>query len=531
MSKIDKTYDVVVVGSGPNGAWAAKVLADRGASVLVLEAGSEVKPQPRGTATGFFWRAKRILKRLRRRQMMQCNHAEYWELNPDLFIDDKDHPYTTPPEQPFHWIRSRQVGGRGLTWGGISVRLSERELLAPREDGFGEPWPITYEDLKPFYDQVEEFFGVHGSLEGLPQLPDGKFRPAMSLTTSEKALKRAVESRWSDRRVIPGRGVFVRPSARLGGEPLSPSALAAAVLTGRVDLLADSVVSHVTFDANTGKANGVAYVDTRTLKSREIRARAVVLCASTIETTRLLLNSASPQHPAGLGNSSDVLGRYLMDHRGIWVDGKLPGKRDELWNQGWAGPKSIMIPRFHNLQNKPGNFLRGFGIWGMSGRWPLTPERKAMLAENEVDCGFLGYGEMLPRAENRVTLNRDQKDRYGIPIPHIECKWSDNEKHLANAMQEAVKEVIAAGGGEVRGVRDISVPGTLVHEMGTARMGSDPRTSVVNAFNQVWDSKNVLVTDGACWTTGAWQNPTLTMLAITGRACTSLAEEMKRGNV
>jgi choline dehydrogenase-like flavoprotein len=291
------------------------------------------------------------------------------------------------------------------------------------------------------------------------------------------------------------------------------------------------VVSHIVV-GDDGKASGVAFIDRLTRRTHEIRARAVAVCASTLETSRILLHSTSRHHPEGLGNSSGALGRYLMDHPGLYVRGFAPGDRDRPWTDGTGGPKNVMVPRFHNLENRAGgDFLRGYGIFGSLGRHPSTEDLRDLCEPDEVPFTLVAYGEMLPRAENRATLLRDRVDDWGIPVLHVDCAFSKNELSMRDHMVESIREMIGAAGGRITTPPAYFTPGGFVHEVGTARMGSDPKTSVLNPFCQCWDAKNVYVMDGAAWPSGAWQNPTFTMMAIAGRASDHLASELRAGNL
>jgi choline dehydrogenase-like flavoprotein len=302
----------------------------------------------------------------------------------------------------------------------------------------------------------------------------------------------------------------------------------AAVNRYGVGLRSDAVVSHLIVGED-GKARGVAFVDRLTKRAHEIPARAVALCASTLESTRILLNTTSRHHPNGMGNSSDALGRYLMDHPGAYLGGFLPGDRDASWDDGFGGPRQIMVPRFHNLENRAGGaFLRGYGMFGHIGRLQVPQDA---CEPNEVPFAITMYGEMLPRFENRVVLDREHPDAWGIPSLFIDCAFTDNERALVNHMVEALTEMIHEAHGRPVGPATFMAPGGFVHEVGTARMGASAKTSVLNAFAQCWDAPNVYVMDGAAWTSAAWQNPTFTMMAIAGRASEHLANELKQGRL
>ncbi|MEY4508223.1 MAG: hypothetical protein RLZZ450_345 [Pseudomonadota bacterium] len=520
-------WDVVVIGSGATGGWAAYELGRHGLKVLVLEAGADEMDAPSpGSASELD--LKRTFDRLTRRRRVQSRHAAYWELDPDLFVVDREHPYETTEGKDFQWIRTRSLNGRLLTWGGIGVRTSDYEFRAPEQDGFGTPWPFGYAELAPHYDRIDAFLPVYGEHDGLPQLPDGKYTAAPRLTDAELHFRKGLNKALKRRAVIAARGVLVRPRSRPLGEAPPPSPVRAAVARFGVSVRTDSVVSHLLVDAD-GKANGVAFIDRITKQVHEVRARSIAVCASALESARILLHSRSRHHPTGLGNSSGVLGRYLMDHPAIHLAGFAPGVRDNLWSDGLGGPKNLMIPRFHNLENRSGGaFLRGFGMFGTIGR---TQGSKAECDADEVPLSIVAYGEMLPRHDNYVTLHPERCDAWGIPILRIDCAFSDNERAMQKHMVDTLTELVEVAGGRVEEPADYFAPGGFVHEMGTARMGDDPKTSVLNGYAQSWDVPNVFVMDGAAWPSGAWQNPTFTMMAIAGRACAHLVEELKQGRL
>ncbi len=561
-----KVYDAIVVGSGATGGWAAKVLTERGMTVLVLEAGRQLNPEKdfrehtypyelkyRGLVSGSTYA---------RRQPIQSRCYAANEYGRHLFVDDVDNPYTTPDDKPFWWIRGRQVGGRSITWGRQSYRLSDFDFKAAERDGFDEPWPISYEDLKPYYEQVEDFVGISDSYENLPQLPDSKFLPPMAMTCGERMLKRAVESKFSGRNVIIGRAAILtkphqgRAACHYCGHCdrgcsthsyySSPgSTLPAAAKTGRMTLRPNAVVREIIVDANTGKARGVHVVNQITKRDYEEYGKVIVLCASSLESTRILLNSKSRQHPEGLGNSSGALGHYLMDHMyQISAGGVVPMLKGAEYDFSDGRANGIYVPRFRNIFDKHPNFIRGYGMQGGCRQgYEYThakqipgfgAEFKKLVRENPREIPFwLGaWCEMLPRKENRVTIDPNKVDAWGIPVLRVECTHGDNERAMAKDALETIREMVdAAGFRTLYASSTPAPPGFCIHEVGTARMGSDPKTSVLNKWNQSWEAPNVFVTDGACFVSQGCQNPTLTMMAITARACDYIANEFKRENL
>ncbi|MEO0455328.1 MAG: GMC family oxidoreductase [Cyanobacteria bacterium P01_A01_bin.114] len=545
-------YDAIVVGSGATGGVAAKTLSEQGLKVLVLEAGPSVDAKT-DLGNGPKAMAKRLYNLFgSRRQSYQSMHPGYWKANPDLFIDEKDNPYTTPAHKPFYWIRGRQVGGKSLTWGGITLRLSDYEFKAASRDGHGEDWPIAYQDLAPYYDRLEQFLQVHGNCDRIPQLPDGCYQPPSALTPAEQHLKAVVEGRWCDRTLIISRGFRQHQPTADAPWPRSSSqgaALQAALATGNVTLQSDAVVSHVIFDPSTRKAKGVGYIDRTHKTTHEVLGKMVILCASTIESVRILLHSTEQYQPGGLRNKSGILGRYLMDHVSTTTFFFLPGFETPQETFELSGSDSFFIPCFCNLDTQQEAFLRGYGLWG--GIQRFDPPR-AFRKVGEGAIGFLiAHGEVLPRPENQIQLNPEVTDAWGIPVPHIDCAWSENEQAMLAHMNAQINEIIHRAGGQPMGLTDLfhipvfsnyvrkmekimafgAPPGYYIHEVGGARMGTSPENSVVNSSNQCWDAPNLLVTDGACWPSSAWQSPTLTEMAITSRACERAVKALLSGGL
>lgn len=505
-----RSFDAVVVGSGATGGWAAKELTEAGLTVALLEAGPEVSGDGPGAVAASNPSA---------RQQIQARCGAFYDGNAHLFVDDVDNPYSTPDDEPFEWIRSRVVGGRMHLWGRMALRMSERELKAASHDGEGVDWPISYADLAPYYDRIERFLEVCGARDGLPQVPDGVYTKSPRFSTGELEFKRAVESRWDTRRVIGARTVEASPEATI----------AAARATGRLTLLAGSVVSRVLTDTGD-RARGVAFVDCPSGAEREISGQVIMLCASTIESTRLLLNSSGPSHPDGLANASGLLGHYLFDHTfGIRVEGTARRGSRRMRDQTDRG---CVVPGFRNVSETGVDFLRSYGVelqinTATTGR--LAPVRALL---RRPGFWMSAFGEALPRFESRVSLDSVKKDAWGIPIARIACRYGENERRMAVDQVEQLQEMAAAADLEVETVHaELSPPGLSIHEMGTARMGSDPSNSVLNPHNQAWEVRNLFVTDGSCFPSGGFQNPALTLMALTVRACETAVGLLKRGEL
>jgi len=541
-------WDAIVIGSGATGGAAARQLTQRGLRVLVLEAGSPITS--RGDYGSFLTNGTRQLYRhfISRRQQMQESHPTYWKTNPDFWVDDVKNPYTTPPEMPFRWIRSRRLGGRSLTWDAVAPRMSDFEFKAASRDGYGPDWPINHADLAPYYSDLERFLGVHGSRDGLEQLPDGDFLDPRPMTPAERIFKERVEKNFGDRKVIISRGIRGRKQPeknQLHSMISSPATtLNAAMQTGLLKIRTHSIVSHITTQADGTRATSVEFIDALTHKTAAAHARMIFLCASTIESLRILMNSRSRAHPEGIGGSSGILGHYLMDHSAGNVYFYMPEVPDAGESFELLGSDSIMIPRYQNLGKAREDHLRGFGIWGGIQRLPVP---SFLRKKRGVAFGFLcARSETLPHFDNHVRLDPVVKDEWGIAAAHIACEWKDLDKAIARSGRQAAMEVVQAAGGVVANLTEIfhtpfvsnhirsmqkewtlSTPGMFVHEVGGARMGSNPQNSVVDRFCRVWDTPNVYVTDGACWPTSGWQNPTLTEMAVTARACDHAMSELK----
>ncbi|HWZ98557.1 MAG TPA: GMC family oxidoreductase [Candidatus Dormibacteraeota bacterium] len=559
------TYDALIVGSGITGGWAAKELTEKGLNVLILEAGRTIVPEKDYVEHVPVWELKyRGWDERPQRQQTQYVQRECYyacdEYSHKFFVNDQENPYTNAPDTKFSWIRGRQVGGKSLTWGRQSYRWSDLDFEANLREGVAVDWPIRYADIAPWYDYVEEFAGISGQPEGLPQLPDGKFLPPMEMTCVEQDVRAALAKHFDDRimtigrsavltRVHKGRaachycGVCHRGCITQSYFSSLNSTLPAAAKTGKLTIRPYSVVRNVMFDSAKRRATGLQVIDAQTKETMEYKGRIIFLCASTLESTRLMLNSATSEFPNGLGNSSGELGHNLMDHHmGSGAGGIMPGHEDKM--PFGNRPNGIYVPRFRNVneKTKQKNFARGYGYqgggsrdgWGRGGFMSgFGVDFKNMLKmPGPWRMTLAGFGECLPYHSNFVAINKDKVDAWGIPTLTIDCKWGDNEKAMSLDIAMQGAEILAASGAhEINMFSEMSPPGLGIHEMGTARMGRDPKTSVLNAHNQVHDIPNLFMTDGACMTSASCVNPSLTYMALTARACDYAVSQMKRNEL
>jgi choline dehydrogenase-like flavoprotein len=558
-----QTYDAIVVGSGISGGWAAKELAEKGLKTLVLERGRDVKHPDYPTATKESWefpgRTQSPQTELARQQKQNRTGYTTHPSSAHWFVDDVDHPYSEVKR--FDWMRGYHVGGRSLLWGRQSYRWSDLDFTANAREGIAVDWPIRYAEIAPWYDYVERFAGISGSVEHLPQLPDSQFLPPMAMNCLEEQVRDRIAKSFGGRKMIIGRVAnLTQPHNGRGGCQYrnrcirgcpygayfssNASTLPAAYASGNLTLRPFSIVSEIIFDKTKGRATGVRIVDAQTSTTTEYYARVIFLCASAIASTGIMLNSKSDRFPNGFGNDSGELGHNLMDHH-FRVGAN--GQSDDFGDRYYRGqrPNGIYIPRFRNLDARSAQktYLRGFGYQGRASRdnWArVIKEMSYFGADLKADLiapgpwrfGIGSWGECLPYHDNRMWLDANARDKWGQPTVTFDCGWKENELNMRKDMMNAAAEMLeAAGLKHITPFDDGSAPGLCIHEMGTARMGRDPKTSVLNAHNQVHAVPNVFVTDGACMTSASCVNPSLTYMALTARACDYAVSEMKKQNL
>ncbi len=569
--KSSEIFDAIVVGSGISGGWAAKELTEKGLKTLMVERGRPVEHRKDYVGEGlkpwqmpFRGRVENSI--VDEQYYVQKKCYAFNDATKHFFGNDKDYPYSTPKDKPFDWIRGNQLGGKSLIWHRQSYRWSEHDFTANARDGHGVDWPIRYKDIEQWYDHVEVHAGISGSVENNPALPDSKFLPPFEMNAVEKEMKKRIEKKWKTRKLIMGRTAHLsvpaphhtaqgriqcqaRNECQKGcsfGAYFSTqsSTLPAALATNNLTIATNSIVHSVIYDPKTNRATGVRVIDAETLETREYFAKVIFLCASTLGTTQIMLNSVSESFPTGIANSSGALGHYLMDHLyGAGASGRVEGFEDEYYSG--RRPTGLVMPRFTNYSEMNPNFLRGYQLTGSAMRegWDQFSERdgfgadykKAIRSAGSWIFNLGGSGEMLPRYENQVSLHPTLKDKWGMPQLHIECDLSENDWKMFEDIADTCAEIL-----EGIGVKDITKkieakkdwhPGLAIHEMGTARMGKDPKTSVLNGWNQAHDVPNLFVTDGSSMASCASQNPSLTYMALTARAADYAVQQLKLGKI
>ena len=526
-AKSQNTYDAIIVGSGISGGWAAKELCEKGLKVLLLDRGRNVVHPDYPTALKKPWdftHRLHLTEADKKQNFIQSRHYSFREDNKHFYINDQENPYEETKR--FDWIRGDIVGGRSLLWARACYRWSDLDFEANLRDGIAVDWPIRYKDIAPWYDYVESFIGVSGQAEGIPHLPDGKFLPPFEMNCVEKYFKQKIEAKYSDRKVIMGRTANLTQPVQGRGQCMArdlchrgcpygayfstnASTMPAAFATGNLTVRPHSLVNKVIYDEQKQRATGVEIIDTETRHEEVFHSRIIFLNASTVATAFILLHSTSNRFPNGLGNGSGQVGRNLMDHhKGLVLSANVDGFEDTYYYG--RRPTNIYIPRFRNVSDKSSGFIRGYHFGASAVRSsqqtdaPIGPALKeAMTEPGGWQMGMYAFGECLPYAENRITLNNDKKDQWGRPIITVDCEFKENEKAMHNDMAVTAKEML-----EVAGFKDIAIkgsmsfPGNANHEMGIARMGKDPKTSVLNKFNQLHEVPNVFITDGSCMVSG-----------------------------
>ncbi len=555
------TYDAIVIGSGISGGWAAKELTEKGLKTIMLERGrnfEHIKDYKSAAKDPWdFPHGGRVTQEQRKLRPVISRSWGADEHIMDYWANEKDCPYTEV--KPFNWWRSYQLGGRSILWGRQSYRWSDFDFNANAKDGWAIDWPIRYKDLAHWYDHVEKHIGVSGSAEGLAHLPDGHFLPPMDMTCVEKDVAARIKEHYKGQRhmiigrvanltaPIPGRTACQFRNRCWEGCPFGgyfstqSSTLPAAMATGNLTVRPFSIVTKILYDKDTKKARGVEVLDAETNHTYEYHAKVVFVNASALNSAWILMNSATDIWPEGLGSSSGELGHNIMDHHyNLGAAGIVEGFEDKYVYGRRAN--GIYVTRFANLYGDKRDYLRGFGYQGAGNREGWSREvaelnigaefKTALMEPGQWSMGIGGFGELLPYHENKITLDKDKKDKWGLPVLSMDAEIKENElKMRKDIVAEGIAMLEAAGVKQVKGHDTGHHVGDGIHEMGTARMGRDPKTSVLNAHNQVWDAKNVFVTDGAAMVSSACQNPSLTYMALTARAVDFAVAELRRGNI
>jgi choline dehydrogenase-like flavoprotein len=557
------SFDAIVVGSGMSGGWAAKELTEKGLRTLVLERGRMVRHGEYPTATKDPWElpyGNRITQEIRHRKPVQSRTGYPTPANEHWFVDDVDHPYVET--NPFDWLRGYHVGGRSLMWARQSYRFGPMDFEANAKEGVGVPWPVSYEEIAPWYDKVEVFAGISGSVEGLPQLPDGKYLPPHDLNCVEIDFKRRLDEKMGRKLIIgrcanltaplthnesPQRGTCQSRNLCIRGCPYGgyfssvSSTLPSAERTGNMTLMPDQIVYELIYDNDKGRATGVRVLDAKNGKQTDYFAKIIFMCASALGSACIMLNSTSSRFPNGFGNDSGELGHNIMDHN---KPGNSNAQVEGFLDVAYTGrrPNGFYIPRYRNVGKDKRDYLRGFGYQGRAARAgysrfndsPLIGEalKQAVQEPGPWNISMTGFAEILPYHENHVKLDRTKKDKHGLPMLVVDAVVRENERRMEVDMKNDAAEMLEAAGYKNIVVRSDSYHvGNSIHESGTARMGTDPKKSVLNKWNQVHACKNVFVTDGSFMPSFGCQNPSLTYMAFTARAAAHAVDELNRGNL
>ena len=563
---METNYDAIVVGTGISGGWAAKELCEKGLKTLVLERGRMVKhveDYPTMNNDPWDYKTGDVITQETKKNQAKQSRTRYTttESNKHFFVDDLKHPYNETNR--FDWMRGYHVGGRSLMWGRQSYRLTDFDFTANLQDGIAVDWPIRYKDLAPWYNYVEEFIGVSGENVGLPQFPDGNYLKAMEMNCVEDVLKTSMSENYEDRILTMGRTAHITEGTKPGlgrsncqyrnrcmrGCPFgayfssNSSTLPTAEATGNMTLRPNSVVHEVIYDADAKRATGVRVIDSETKEVHEFNAKVIFLCASAIPTTSILMQSKSDRFPNGMGNDSGELGHNIMDHHlGVGASGRFDGFDDKYYTG--RRPNGVYIPRFRNIGGDTNrkDFTRGYGYQGGASRGNWSDSiaemaygaafKEAVTTPGDWRLGLGGFGEILPYHDNKMTLDYEKLDQWGLPTVTFDATIKENELNMRKDMQQQAVEMLEnAGFKDVRGYDGDYAIGLGIHEMGSARMGRDRKTSVLNANNQLHDVPNVYVTDGAAMTSAGNVNPSLTYMALTARAADHAVEELKKMNI
>ncbi len=562
MKKQTQQFDAIVIGSGMSGGWAAKELSEKGLKTLVLERGRNIEhikdyPTTNKAPWEFKYR-KELSPETSEEYPVQQGVYAFNESTKHFFASDKKHPYTHPEDKPFRWLKGFHTGGKSILWARQSYRLSDIDFESNAKEGIGVDWPVRYKDIAPWYDYVEKYIGVSGRNEGLKQLPDGQFLPPMEMNCVEEHLRDSIKENFDGRVMTIGRCAHLTVAHKGRGPcqyrhmcetgcPFSgyfssvSVTLPAAKATGNMTLQTNSIVHSIIFDEQSGKTSGVRVIDAQTQETTEYTAKIIFLCASTIPSTQIMLNSVSDSFPNGIANSSGMLGHHLMDHFGPTLSAKVDGFENGYYNG--HRPNGIYIPRFQNVDSKHPDFVRGFGYQGDAVRmgWERgtrmdgfgTNFKAEVSKPGPWQMNFYAYGECLPYYDNKVELHPELKDDWGMPLLHISCELKENEKTIIKYMQQYGAEMMEKADFKdiYQGNPDEWIFGDGIHEMGTARMGKDPKTSVLNKWNACHDVPNLYVTDGSFMTSSACHNPSLGYMAFTARAVDYAVESLKKGSI